>query len=174
MFNGKLSFALLLIFLVACSNSGTKIYKVEYKGNHPEGTFRADIGNSTVFANGEDVKEVMVKMPFDFFCYSVNRESLCKFSVDVKISGDAERDFLEKFNAAKINAISRNRTVMQERISFYLDGQKTEDILTINDFANQSIEFISIPLIGKGPAEEDAKSDALKKYKKLISVLRDK
>jgi len=165
---------ILLIFILGCSTEGTKIYDVDYKGNYPEGAFKVDIGNATVFTNGNDIEEVHVKMPFDYFCYSVNKEVLCKSNVNLKISDNAERKFLEKFNDVKANSINRNRTIIAERILFYLNDEKTEDILTVNDFANQSIEYLSVQFIGKGKSEKDAKNDALGKYKELIEILRDR
>ena len=165
---------MLVVFLAGCSSEGTKIYDVNYKGNYPEGSFRVSIGNATVFTNGNNIEEVHVKMPFDFFCYSVNKEMLCKSGINVKISDDAERKFLERFNDVKAYSINRNKTIITERILFYVNDDKIEDILTVNDFANQSIETVSVPFIGKGKSEEDAKDDAITKYKKLILILRDR
>lgn len=170
----KFYILVLLIFVTACTAEGTKIYKVDYKGNYPEGAFRADIGNNTIFTNGQDIIEVHVKIPLDFFCYSVNKEVLCKSNINLKISEEAENRFLKRFNDAESNAIDRNKTIISERILFYMNDEKTEDILTVNDFANQSIESVSMPLIGKGKSDEEAKNDALGRYKQIIAILRDK
>ena len=174
MMDKKYHIFILLIFIAGCSAEGIKIYDVDYKGNYPEGMFRVDIGNATVLTNGNDVEEVHVKTPFDYFCYSVNKEVLCKSSIILKISDGAERKFLERFNAAKASSISRNRTIIAERVVFYLNDEKTEDVLTVNDFANQSIEYLSVLFVGKGQSEESAKNDALGKYKQMIGILRDR
>ena len=170
----KLVFVLFVILIAACNSEGTKVYKVEYKGNHPAGTFRAAIGNSTVFTNA-DILEIHVKRAPDFFCYAVNKQALCKFNLDVRINENSENLFLDKFQNSKISAMSRNKTVIPDRLNYYLDGEKLEeDVLTVNDFANMTINFVSVPITGKGATEEEAKKVSLEKSKKVIKVLRDR
>ena len=164
----------LLIFIAACSSQGTKVYKVEYKGNYPAGAFMAAIGNSTVFTNA-DILEVHVKRTPDFFCYAVNKQALCKFNLEVRISEPSENLFLGKFLDSKKFAISRNKTAIPGRLNYYLNGEKLEeDVLTVNDFANKTIGLISVPVTGKGATEEDAEKASLERFKEVIKVLRDK
>ena len=170
-------FAVLLVLIIGCSQD-VKTYKVNYKENFPVGSFKAVIGNTTLFTNGNDILQVKIKKAPDFFCYAVNKQALCKFSVDVKISESAAQRYKEVISNLRDVAVKSKtpRTTLPERLNYYLTDEKleVEDIIFINDIKNESIADLQVPVIGKGATEDEAKKDAAAKSNKMISVLTDK
>ena len=178
MLGRKLVFALLLVFIIACSSEGTKIYKVDYKGNYPEGAFSAKIGNNTIFTNGPAVLEVHVEKNPKFFCYGVNKEVLCRFNVDVKISESVAKKFVEVTqNLKEIDSISgKNRTILSQRLNYYLNNKKLEeeDIIIASELKGELIYELAIPILGNGKTQEEAKENAIKKSNEIVNILIDK
>jgi len=127
---------ILTIFAVACSPE-TKVYKVNYKLNYPEGAFKVNVGNSTAFTNGNDILEVKVNKSPEFFCYSVNNQSLCSLELEIKISDKAAGSFkssVENFQEM-MQKSGKNKTTLPQRISYYLNDQKLEqeDVIKTNE-----------------------------------------
>ena len=178
MVNNKLLIFIILAFITACNSEGVKIYKVDYKGNIPEGTFKTIIGNYTIFKNGPSVLEVHTKRNPDFFCYSVNKQILCRFSIYVKLNDEAAKKFTETAqNLIEMESKSgKNRTILSQRINYYLNDKKLEqeDAITSNELKGQTMKVLAIPVLGNGTSQEEAKNNALKKSKEIINVLIDK
>lgn len=178
MFNRKFSFALLLVFIVACSPEGIKIYKVDYNGNYPVGAFKALIGNNTIFTNDPNILEVRVKNKPDFFCYGINKEVLCRFNIDIKISEDVAKKFVEVTqNLKEMDSRSgKNMTILSQRLNYYLNDKKLEeeDIMIASELKGELVYEVAIPILGKGKTQEEAKEAATKKSDKIIKILIDK
>ena len=177
MLGRKLVFALLLVFIIACSSEGTKIYKADYKGNYPEGAFSAKIGNNTIFTNGPAVLEVHVEKNPKFFCYSVNKEVLCKLILNVKISEGAAEEYRAATQELKWSLMEsgKNRSILPERFVYYLNDEKfEEEALFVNNLQNKSIDALPVAVSGKGADENEARKNALKKIDKIIDMLTDK
>ncbi len=178
MFRRKWIFALFLVFIMACSSDGTKIYKVDYKGNYPEGTFKAVIGNETVFTNGHDILELEIEKNPDFFCYAVNNEVLCDFNIDVKVSEATSKKFKEITQNLKITTIKleKNRTVLSKRFNYYLNDEKleSEGLIIGSGLQDKQVDIFSVPIKGKGETEEESQQNALKKSEEIINILTDK
>ncbi len=178
MFNRKLFFVLFLVLIVACNPESTKIYEVNYKGNHPVGTFLASIGNNIIFTNGPEILEVHVKKNPDFFCYAVNKEVLCDFTIDVKVSEASTKRFKEIVKNLRVVTIKleKNMTILSKRFNYYLNDKKleSEGLIIDRDLQNKNIDTFSIPIKGKGKTEEDAKDEALISSIQVINVLIDK
>jgi len=163
---------------MACSSEGTKIYKVDYKGNYPEGTFRAVIGNETVFTNGYDIVEISVKRKPDFFCYAVNKGVLCDFNIDVKVNEVSSKKFKEITQNLKVTTIKleKNITILSKRFNYYLNDEKleSEGLIIDRKLQDKRIDIFSVTIKGKGITEEEAQTNALKKSEDIIRVLADK
>ena len=177
MLGRRLIFALFLVFIMACSPEGTKVYKVDYKGNYREGAFRAVIGNDTIFTNGHGIAEISVKNKPDFFCYAVNKEVLCKLKVDIKVSDDAA----EKFRIATQNLkelllkSGKKSSVLPERLVYYINNEKLEEeLLLVNDLQNKSVNVLHVTISGKGPTENEASKNAVKISKEAVNILADR
>lgn len=162
----KLVFALLLILIIACSSERTKIYKVDYKGNYPEGAFSAKIGNNTIFTNGPAVLEVHAERTPSFFCYAVNKEVLCKLNLNVKINDGAAEEYRAitlKLKESLMNS-GKNSSILAERFAYYMGGEKSEeDVLFVNNLKNKSIDILPVAVSGKCADEKEAQKIALKK-----------
>ena len=173
----KLIFVFLIAFLAACSSEGTKIYKVDYQNNFQAGVFSASIGNNTIFTNGPAVLEVYAEKKPKFFCYGVNKEVLCKLSINVKVDNDAAEEYHAATQSLKDALLKsgKNRSVLPERFVYYINNEKAEEeVLFVNNLQNGSISLLPITVSGKGISEEDAKINALKKFDKIVNILIDK
>lgn len=173
----KLVFTLLLAFIIGCSPEGTKIYKVDYKGNYPEGAFSAKIGNSTIFTNGPAVLEVSAEMNPKFFCYAVNKEVLCKLNLNMKINGAAAEEYRAVTQELKASLLKsgKNRSVLAERLAYHINGEKSEeDVLFVNNLNNKSIDVLPISVSGKGANEKEARKNALLKFNEIVNIITDK
>ena len=127
---------ILTLLTMACSPE-TKVYEVNYKNDYPQGTFKTVIGNETVFTNGPDILEIQVKKNPEFFCYAVNKQTLCNLNLEIKISDNAASNFkniVDKFQEL-VRKSGKNRTILPQRISYYLKNQKLEqeDIIKTSD-----------------------------------------
>ncbi len=172
----KLFLILLLIFIADCSTS-TKIYKVDYKGKMPQGTFKATIGNATIFTNGPDVLEVSVKSKPEFFCYSVNKNVLCNFDIDVKVSQSAAEKYFQLTQKLREIAMkyARSRSILPDKLSYYIRGNlENENVILISELKNQTADILPISIVGNGTTEEAAKDNAIKKSKEILDILTDK
>ena len=178
MINKELLIFIVLIFIAACNSEGVKIYKVDYKGNVPEGTFKAVIGNHTIFTNGPSILEVQTKRNPDFFCYSVNKQILCRFSIYVKLNDEASKKFAETTQSLieTESKSGKNRTILLQRINYYLNDKNLdgEDTITAREIKGQLTEVLAIPVLGNGATQEEAKNNALKKSKEIMNILIDK
>ena len=166
----------LAIFVAACAPE-TKVYKVNYKSNYPEGAFKVNVGNSTVFTNGNDIIEVLTRKKPEFFCYSVNNQSLCSLNLEIKISDNAASSFknaVENFQSI-MQKSGKNKTILPQRISYYLDNQKLEqeDVIKINDEVELNNQFL-IPVLGKGNTQDESKKNAVESENAVVKVLIDK
>ena len=167
-------FALTLL-IIACTPD-IKIYKVNYKNNYPQGTFKTIIGNETVFSNGPDILEVQVRKNPEFFCYSVNKQALCNLNLEIKISDSAANNF--KINIDKYQELmqksGKNKTILPQRISYYLNNQKLEqeDIIKANEKVQASRQFL-IPILGKGNTQDEAKKKSVFTEDEVVKVLID-
>mgnify|MGYP001618692999 CR=1 FL=1 len=168
---------LLTVFIAGCQQE-IKTYKVKYKENFPVGTFKAVIGNQTIFTNGNEILEVTVKKNLDFFCYSVNKRPLCRLGIDVKVNDAAASKYMEFIQNLKEKALKsgKSRTTLPERLNYYLNNEKleVEDVIFIKDAKEELVNDLQVPVIGKGNSEKEAKEDAIKKSDELVSVLIDK
>ena len=167
---------ILTIFAVACSPE-TKVYKVNYKLNYPEGAFKVNVGNSTAFTNGNDILEVKVNKSPEFFCYSVNNQSLCSLELEIKISDKAAGSFkssVENFQEM-MQKSGKNKTTLPQRISYYLNDQKLEqeDVIKTNEKIELNNIFL-IPILGKGNTQEESKKNAVDSENAVVKVLIDK
>ena len=166
----------LTLLIIACAPD-IKVYKVNYKNNYPQGTFKTVIGNETVFSNGPDILEVTVKKNPEFFCYSVNKQTLCSLNLEIKIGDSAANNF--KINIDKYQELmqksGKNKTILPQRISYYLNNQKLEqeDIIKANEKFEISNRFL-IPLIGKDNTQDEAKKKAVDSENEVVKVLIDK
>lgn len=177
MLSRKLSFALLLVLIIACSSEGTKIYKVSYKNNFQVGVFSARIGNNTIFTNGPAVLEVRVERMPEFFCYAVNKEVLCKLNFNVKVDDDAAEKYRAVTQHLKelLLKSGKNRTALPERLVYYTNDEKNEeDVLFANNLQNKSVSVLPITVSGKGADEREAQKNALKKFDEVVDILTDK
>ena len=179
MLNKKFYFILcfaLIIFIIGCSQD-TKVYKVSYQGNYPAGAFKFLIGNQTIFTNGNEILKVSVKNNPEFFCYSVNKQVLCKFNLNIETNEDAGKRFVNITQNLKGKALSsgKNRTILHQRINYYLNSKKldSEDVIYTSDLTGEIPKKYSIPALGKGITEKKSKDDALKNSKEIIKVLTD-
>ncbi|MBI2124698.1 hypothetical protein HYT92_02800 [Candidatus Pacearchaeota archaeon] len=174
--NAKLFILLALALIAACSSQGIKIYDVNYKGNHPEGAFKAAIGNNTIFTNGPDVVEVRIKTKPDFFCYAVNKEVLCKFNINAKINNDAAERYRRITQDLRENLLKSGKTssILPERFVYYANGEKAEEVLFVNNLQNKSVNILPIAVYGKGNTEKEAQKNAVKKSEEITKVLIDK
>ncbi|GEM_PF-3181102 len=176
--NKHLNILLVILILAAGCSSDVKTYKADYRGNFPEGSFKINLGKNNVLTNGKDILEIRVKKEPDFFCYAVNNRSLCRFDISVKITGAAAENLKVISQSLKEAALKsgKPRTTLPERLSYFLNGQKleVEDIILINGIKDEINSTISIPILGKGNNGREAREDALKNSKELISVLADK
>jgi len=167
---------ILTIFVIACAPE-TKVYKVSYKLNYPEGAFKVNVGNSTVFTNGNDILEVQVKKNPEFFCYSVNKQSLCSLNLEIKISDNAANSFknaVENFQEI-MQKSGKNKTILPQRIMYYLNNQKLEqeDIIKTNDEFQLNNRFL-MPVLGKGNTQDEARKNAVDSENAVVKVLIDK
>ena len=167
---------ILTIFAVACTPE-TKIYKVNYKLNYPEGAFKVNVGNSTAFTNGNEVLEVITRKNPEFFCYSVNNQSLCSLELEIKISDKAASSFksaVENFQEI-MQKSGKNKTILPQRIAYYLNNQKLgqEDIIKTKDKIEFNNKFL-IPILGKGNIQEESKKNAVDIENAVVKVLIDK
>ena len=175
----KIYFAMLCILtlsIAACANE-TQVYNINYKGNYPQGTFKALIGNKTIFTNGADVLEVAVRKNPEFFCYSVNKLSLCNLNLEIKISDSASNNFeinIDKYREL-MQKSGKNKTILPQRISYYLNNQKLEqeDIIKSNEKIQVSSQFI-IPILGKGNSQDEAKKNSVAAESEVVKILIDK
>ncbi len=177
MLSSKLAFALLLIFIIACSPEGTKIYKVDYKGNYPEVAFSARIGNNTIFTNGPSVLEVHVERNPGFFCYAVNKEVLCKLNLNVKVDEDAAEEYLVVTQRLKESLLKsgKNRSILTEMFVYYLNDEKFEEnALFVNNLQNKPISLLPVAVSGKGVDEKEAQKNSMKKFNEIVGILTDK
>ena len=177
MLSRGLVFAFILIFIIACSSEGTKIHKVDYKGNYPEGAFSAKIGNNTIFTNGPAVLEVHVEKNPRFFCYAVNKEVLCKLNINVKIDDDAAEEYRAVTQKLKWSLMKsgKNRSILAERFVYYLNDEKfEEEALFVNNLQNKSIDALPVSVSGKGADENEAQKNALIKSDEIVNILTDK
>lgn len=174
----KIFFALLLlIFIAGCSNEGAKIYKVEYKGNYPEGAFRAKIGDNTIFTNGPSVLEVSIERNPKFFCYAVNREVLCRLNINVKVSNNAAELYRATTQGMKEQSLKsgKNNSILPERLAYYINNEKSEEeFLFVNNLQNKSVSLLPIIVSGKGADEKEAQKTAIKKSNEIVGILIDK
>ncbi|MEK6946957.1 MAG: hypothetical protein AABX32_05115 [Nanoarchaeota archaeon] len=167
---------ILTIFLTACTPE-TKVYKVNYKLNYPEGAFKVNVGNSTAFTNGNDILEVYIKKNPEFFCYSVNNQSLCSLELEIKISDKAANSFksaVENFQEI-MQKSGKNKTILPQRISYYLNNQKLEqeDVIKTNEKIELNNQFL-IPILGKGNTQDESKKNAVDSENAVVKVLIDK
>ena len=172
-----IAFLLILALSIIACTPETKIYKVNYKNNYPQGTFKVVIGNETAFTNGDDILEVYVKKNPEFFCYAVNKQALCNFNLEIKISNSAANNFkaaVDKYQELMRNS-GKNRTILPQRISYYLNNQKLEqeDVIKSNEKIKLSSQF-AIPILGKSNVQDDAKKNALDNENDIVKVLIDK
>ena len=166
----------ILTLLIACTPE-TKVYKVNYRNNYPQGTFKTVIGNETVFTNGLDILEVHVKKNPEFFCYAVNKQTLCTLNLEIKISNNADNNFkatVDKFQDI-MQKSGKNKTILPQRISYYLNNQKLEqeDIIKSNEKVLISSQFL-IPILGKGDTQDESKKKAVNTESEVVKVLIDK
>ncbi|MBI4452662.1 hypothetical protein HY637_04480 [Candidatus Woesearchaeota archaeon] len=172
-----LMLCLLAAALISCQPEKMKTYSVEYDYNYPVGAFKASIGNSTIFTNGQDILEVSVENNPKFFCYAVNKEVLCKFNIKVKVSADAAENYRSTTQKLKENMLNsgKNRSALPERLVYYVnDGKVEEEVLLINNLQNKSANIQSVVISGKGADEKAAQNDALKKSKQIVNMLIDR
>ena len=167
---------ILMIFAIACAPE-TKIYKVDYKSNYPEGAFKVNVGNSTVFTNGNDILEVLTRKNPKFFCYSVNNQSRCSLNLEIKISDNAANKFknaVENFQEI-MQRSGKNKTILPQRITYYLNDQKLEqeDIIKTNDKIKLNNKFL-IPILGKGNTLDESRKNAVDSENAVVKVLIDK
>ena len=167
----------ILAILAAACTPKIKVYKADYRGNYPEGSFKTLIGNETIFRNGNDILEVQVKKNPEFFCYNVNKQALCSLNLEIKISDNAANNFkatVDKYQEIMQKA-GKNRTVLPQRISYYLNNQKLEqeDIIKANEKLQVSSQFL-IPILGKGNTQDEAKENAVDNENEVVNVLIDK
>ena len=166
----------LTLLIIACAPD-IKVYKVNYKNNYPQGTFKTMIGNETVFSNGPDILEVTVKKNPEFFCYSVNKQALCNLNLEIKIGDNAAGNFkntVDKYQEI-MQKSGKNKTILPQRISYYLNNQKLEqeDIIKANEKVQASSQFL-IPILGKGNTQDEAKKKAVDTESEVFKVLIDK
>ena len=166
----------LTLLMIACAPD-IKIYKVNYENNYPAGTFKTVIGNETVFSNGPDILEVTVKKNPEFFCYSVNKQSLCNLNLEIKISDSAANNFkttIDKYQEI-MRSSGKNKTILPQRIGYYLNNQKLEqeDIIKANEKSQVSSQFL-IPILGKVGTQDEAKKKAVATESEVVKVLIDK
>lgn len=174
----KIYFILLIltIFATACTPE-IKVYKVNYKLNYPEGAFKVNVGNSTVFTNGNEIVEVLTRKNPEFFCYSVNNQSLCSLELEIKISDNAANRFknaVENFQEI-MQKSGKNKTILPQRIGYYLNNQKLEqeDVIKTNDKIELNNQFL-IPILGKGNTQDESKKNAVDSENAVVKVLIDK
>ena len=179
--NKNFCFAIVLalaVLLNSCQSSDTKVYKVDYRGNYPSGTFKAVIGNITIFTNGGDILELHVKKFPDFFCYSVNKGILCNFNFNVKMSEDSTkrfRDIAQNLQTAASKS-GKNKTILSQRINYYVNDKKLdeEDVILSSKLKDELTNVLSISVLGKGKDEKESKENAIKKFDDLLRILIDK
>ena len=167
---------ILTIFAVACTPE-TKIYKVNYKLNYPEGAFKVNVGNITAFTNGNEVLEVITRKNPEFFCYSVNNQSLCSLNLEIKISDKAASRFksaVENFQEI-MQKSGKNKTILPQRIAYYLNNQKLEqeDVIKTNDKIELNNQFL-IPILGKGSTQDESRKNAADVENAVVKILIDK
>ena len=172
-----ISFLLILTILVISCTPETKVYKVNYKFNYPEGTFKVNVGNNTVFTNGNDIREVLTRKNPEFFCYSVNNQSLCSLNLEINISDNAADRFkhsVENFQDI-MQKSGKNKTILPQRIVYYLNNQKLEqeDIIKVNDKIKLNNKFL-ISILGKGNTQDEAQKNAIDSENVIVRVLIDK
>ena len=148
-----------------------------YKGNIPQGTFKAMIGNNEIFTNGPDIVNVSASESTDIrsdLCFYENKtnEYFCPFRLGFTISDKAAERQAKA--TAGLDIIKEGELeFLSENLTLYFKGNKLDDIRISSDMKGLKSKDIQISGSGNGKTKEEAIKDASQKYTELVNVLSD-
>ncbi len=143
-----------------------------------QGKFEAKIGNKTVFRGGQDIVYVArsaneAGIDTTSGCSPTGSQWFCRFRFSITLSQEAAQ---RQANATKDLTIvydpaSGRGEYLNEKLEFYLDDKKVEELNIGSDLKGQAVTQISISGSGSGTNNQGAIVDALQNMKKLQTIL---
>lgn len=160
--------------------SGNQYIIVEMAGKSEEqvrdlllnqGKFEAKVGNHTVFRGGEDIKHVCrsaecAGLDPQYGCQSTNEGEACRFRFVISLSPEAAQR-----QADATRDLDVIEGYLSEKIVFYLDNQKVDELNIGSDLRGYAATEVMISVSGMGGTREQAIIDGKENMKRLQSVL---
>ncbi len=141
-----------------------------------QGQFEARIANATVFSGGEDIKNVCLKPEcsgIDFArrpCAPAGDGWACGFYFTITLSPAAAQRQADATRGLGV-AVEGGQSYLTENLDLYLDGELVDTLRIGAELKGAATTDIQISGSGAGPAEDQAKADALASMAKLQSIL---
>lgn len=142
-----------------------------YEGNIPEGTFKAMIGNETVFTNGPDIIDVDTTLEsgvMEELCEPIDEGFNCPFTLGIKISKEAAKRQAEI--TSELNIINGS---LSKPMTVYLREEKLDEIKISEELKGEKIQDIIIVGSGEGETKEEAIANSEAKHDELFDILLD-
>ncbi|MFH1849926.1 MAG: hypothetical protein ABH879_07140 [archaeon] len=153
---------LLLVFLIfaGCTQS-------LYRGNVPEGTFTAMIGDSVVFTNGADILKVSPGGADAGLCF-IDEEYFCTYRLGIVISDAAAERQAE--TTSKLDVVDDH---LSESLKIFLNNELLGDVMISSELRGRFQNEVQIMGTATGETEENALAAAKERYEQLYKVLSD-
>jgi len=143
-----------------------------------QGKFEAKIGNKTVFRGGQDIVYVArsaneAGIDPNSGCGASGSQWFCRFRFAITITqyaaqrqADATKDL-----AVVYDSTTRRSDYLSDKIEFYLDDKKVDELNIGSDLKGQAVTQIAISGSGVGNNQQEAVFNSLQNMKRLQTIL---
>jgi len=143
-----------------------------------QGKFEAKIGNKTVFRGGQDIVYVArsaneAGIDPNSGCGTSGSQWFCRFRFAITITQDAAQRQADatKDLAVVYDSTTRRSDYLSDKIEFYLDDKRVDELNIGSDLKGQAVTQIAISGSGVGNNQQEAVFNSLQNMKRLQTIL---
>ena len=141
-----------------------------------QGKFRADVGNTTVFGGGDDIRNVCMRAQCagidpQYGCVQQEEGYVCRFRFSISLSQEAAQRQADATAELSIEAGQGRERYLSEPLKLYLDDKLVDSLNIGEELKGRPVREVSISGSGSGINQEEAMTNALQNMKKLQTIL---
>ena len=143
-----------------------------------QGKFEAKIGNETVFRGGQDIVYVArsaneAGIDPNAGCAPSGQQWFCRFRFAITITQEAAKRQADATKDLTVvyDQTTRRGDYLSEKIEFYLDDKKVDELNIGSDLKGESVTQIAISGSGAGANQQEAIVNSLQNMKRLQTIL---
>ena len=143
-----------------------------------QGKFEAKIGNKTVFRGGQDIVYVArsaneAGIDPNAGCGPSGSQWFCRFRFSITITQDAaqRQSDATKDLSVVYDQTTRRSDYLSDKIEFYLDDKKVDELNIGADLKGQAVTQIAISGSGVGNNQQEAVFNSLQNMKRMQTIL---